>query len=248
MNRYEKEVIMYLSSVESANADTIYKNTCVPKGRVYSVLKSLIHEQIVNVIPTSPKNYTIDDVKERLYSYIERKRTLLEQTKQELTSLSLEEKNWSPPVGTPTVYTFSGRDEQLNALVTLRTRVKKSMIQIAPIFDGTYSSNLSLYKALERGVQFQVIVRKVTKGNQKNIAECVRLGAKVKTLDSDDLIYFLLCDKKECILGLEDFTKKEERLCVYLKQQSLLRVLEEYFAKVWKKAKTASLHEFPQSF
>ena len=77
-NRYEKEVIVFLVSVNNAGADVIYKNTRIPKGRIYSVLNSLIEKGIVKLIPTSPKKYLIENVKESLENYLKKKpRTFL---------------------------------------------------------------------------------------------------------------------------------------------------------------------------
>jgi len=235
LKRYEKEVILYLSSVQNADANKIYRNTKVPKGRIYSVLNSLSEKEFVKIIPTSPKKYSIEDIKESLSNYITRKKTEQDEKLKMIDEIETTPKAFSLDRNSPSVYTFSGREDHLNALLSLRNKTRKELIQVAPLFEGTFASNLSLYKALKRGVKVRLIVAKVTSKNRKNIQECLRLGAKVRKID-EHLVNFLISDSKEFIMGLDDFTNREERLNIYSRNKALLLVLKDYFEKLWKKS------------
>ena len=79
LNKYEKEIILFLSEVSSATANQVYKNTKVPQGRIYSVLNQLKEKQIIEVMPTSPKKYLIKDIKLVLKNYLKGKQEELEQ-------------------------------------------------------------------------------------------------------------------------------------------------------------------------
>jgi|SRR3989344_1532398 len=236
LNNYEKDIILFLSSMDNADANTIYKKTKVPKGRIYSVLNSLIEKGFVDIIPTSPKKYVVDDVKEAIKNYLERKQNLLEESIREIETIEIKPKLFHLDKNAPSVYTFTGREEHLNALISLRNRAKRSLIQVAPIFVGTFASNLSLYKALNKGIKVRIITTKITTENKKNIRECLRLGAEVHILNSPDLVYFLVKDNDEFILGLEDYRNREERLSLMSRNRGLLVVLEQYFENLWEKS------------
>ena len=70
LNCYEKEIILFLASIDNAEAKTIYKNTKVPQGRIYSVLNNLVQKNLIKIIPTSPKKYKIENVKDSLKMYL----------------------------------------------------------------------------------------------------------------------------------------------------------------------------------
>jgi len=239
LNRYEKEVVLYLASVPHADANRIYRKTKVPKGRIYSVMNSLAEKEFVKIIPTSPKSYTIEDIKESLSNYIARKKAEQDEKLKMIDEIETAPKGFSLDRNAPSVYTFTGREDHLNALLSLRNRTRKEHIQVAPLFEGTFASNLSLYKALKRGVKVRLITTKVTSKNRKNIQECIRLGAKVRKID-EHLVNFLISDSKEFIMGLDDFTNREERLNIYSRNKALLLVLKDYFEKLWKKSRSVN--------
>ncbi|MBU0471635.1 MAG: hypothetical protein KKF65_03355, partial [Nanoarchaeota archaeon] len=75
LTSYEKEIIIYLARIQTADAKLIYKNTHVPKGRIYQVLSELQHKGFVTTIPTNPKKYEIKDIKAILKLYFDTKKT-----------------------------------------------------------------------------------------------------------------------------------------------------------------------------
>ena len=236
LNSYEKEVFLYLTTIDNADAKKIYQNTKVPKGRIYSVLNSLIEKNFVNIIPTSPKKYKIENIKNTLKNYLKTKQQSINQQIKDINSIKLKPKTFPLEKNAPSVYSFAGREEHINALILLRNNAKKRIINIAPIFKGTFASNLSIYNAIKRGVDLRVITRKITKENKKNIKECLKLGAKVRYIDSPQIINFIINDKNELVLGLDDYRNKEESLNVYSKNKGLLLVLENYFENMWQTA------------
>jgi|SRR3989344_4065255 len=234
---YEKQVILFLASVDNADAHTIYKQTHIPKGRIYSVLNLLNEKKFVNIIPTNPKKYQLENIKDSLRYYLGEKISFLDKNIQDIQHVELQPKSFTLPSNAPSVYTFTGRDEHLNALISLRNRAKKRILQVAPIFTGTFASNLAIYKALQRGIKMKIITLGVTQQNKKHIHECLQLGAEVRQLNSPDLVYFLLRDHEEFVLGLENYHNQEERLNIISKNKGLLLVLEKYFEHLWAMAK-----------
>ena len=248
LNRYEKEIILFLASINNADAKTIYKKTKVPQGRVYSVLTTLVTKGLVKIIPTNPKKYKVEDVKEALRNYLGEKKNLILKNMETIKDIEVKPTLFLLEKNAPSVYTFTGREEHLNALISVRNQAREELLHVAPLFDGTFASNVSIYKALQRGVKLKVITRKITAGNKKNIKECLTLGAAVRYVDSPDLIYFLIKDSEEFILGLEDHKNKEERLSLYSRNKGLLQVLRRYFEELWKDAKVIEKSELNQFF
>src|SRR3989344_3526441 len=182
-NRYEKEVILFLAGVDHAEAQKIYKGTKIPKGRIYSILESLKEKNILQIIPTKPKQYKIEDIRRGIQEYLHQKRLALKEQSLKIPLLELKEKVFSE-TNAPSVSLFTGREDHLQYLISLRNRAKKRLLQVAPLFAGTFASNLSLHKAIQRGIKVNVITKKVTVENRKNILDCLHLGAEVKILDS----------------------------------------------------------------
>jgi sugar-specific transcriptional regulator TrmB len=236
-NSYEKEVILFLAGVEDADAKDIYKGTKVPKGRIYSVLNSLIGKGFVKKIPMNPRRYKIDNIKESLQNYLKAKKTMLKEQMNDIDKIELKPKSYKIEKNAPSVYTFTGREEHLSALIALRNGAKKTICHVAPWFQGTFASNNAKYRALKRGVKMRIIVREIAPRNRKNILECLRLGAEIRMLDSDDLVHLLIRDSEEFTLGVDDYKKKEERLVLLSTNISVLKIMEDYFEKLWKKAR-----------
>jgi sugar-specific transcriptional regulator TrmB len=236
-NKYEKEVILFLSGTNASTAAQVYKKTQIPKGRIYSVLNNLIDKGLVMVIPVSPKKYAIEDVRSVLKNYLKAEKNQLSKRIDQTEALELKPKEFDLENKAPSVYTFSGREAHLNALIELRNKAKKSLIQIAPIFTGTFSSNRALHKAVKRNVSVRIITRAITKANAKNIKECLRLGADVRVCNSPELVHFSIRDSQDFLLGLEDYRNKEERLVLISKNPGLRLSLEDFFEKMWIKSK-----------
>src|SRR3989338_6053874 len=107
LNGYEKEIVLFLSSIDNANANIIYKNTKVPKGRIYSVLNSLFEKGFVKIIPTNPKKYKIDSIQDSLRNYLENEKSLLTKKLEEVAHLHLRPKIFPVEKNAPSVYTFT---------------------------------------------------------------------------------------------------------------------------------------------
>ncbi|MGV8168726.1 MAG: TrmB family transcriptional regulator, partial [Candidatus Nanoarchaeia archaeon] len=225
LNRYEKDIILFLSGIDHAGAGEIYKNTKVPKGRIYSVLNDLVQKGFVNVIPTSPKKYRIEDTKASLKKYLEAQIANANKQIHEIDAIDSFSKKFNLDKHAPSVYYFTGREEHLNALLSLRNRAKNRMLQMAPLFIGTYSSNRALYSALERKVKVKIIIKEITKENRNNIRECLKLGAEIRIHKSEKLISCLIKDRDEFILGMDDYRNKEERLSILSRNEGLIDVL-----------------------
>lgn len=237
LNKYEKNVILYLSTVDSADAKTLCKNTKVPTGRIYSVLQQLKQQGFVDVIPTKPKKYVIKDIKISLTKFLNSKRTGLKERLNQVASLELKPKTLNLNKKDPSVHMLSGRQEHLDSITSFRHSAKKELLQIAPVFVGSFASKLSLKKALQRGVSVKIIIKSLTAANTKNVRDCIANGGHVSQLNSPDLLSLLIKDSSEFLLGVENHLNSEERLTLYSRNPSLLNNLEKTFYDMWKKAK-----------
>ena len=237
LNLYEKEVILYLSSVYSADARTVYKNTKVPIGRVYSVLEELREKGFVSVVPTSPKKYRIVNVKDSLRQYIIRKKTALDQKLDCIEDLEIQPKSISRDKRGPSVVVLNGREEHLSAIISLRESSGTELLQIAPFFKGSTASRISMRRALIRGVKIRIIVKKMTDENRKNIEYGMKYGADIRQLDSPDPLSVLIKDSSEFLLGVQDCRNQEERMTILSTNKALLLSIKDTFLDQWKLSK-----------
>lgn len=237
---YEKQAILYLSSVDSSNAIGICKKANIPQGRIYSVLNNLKTKGIVTVAPTKPKQYKIDDIKVSLQTYLQRRKLEINEKISQVDSIVLKTKSitFAAPVS---VTYFTGREEHLNALIAVRNSAKKEILQIAPLFIGTFASRLSLQKALQRGVKVKILIPKITADNKDKVKMGIKYGAEIRQLNSPELLSLTIKDGEEFLLGIEDYTKKEERIVIFSRSKSLLEAFKQTFFRLWKKAKKVEL-------
>jgi HTH-type transcriptional regulator, sugar sensing transcriptional regulator len=240
-NKYEKDIILFLSEVNSATANQIYKNTKVPQGRIYSVLNELKNNSILEIMPTSPKKYKIGNIQISLKEYLKRKQEQIEQQIKEVRDVEtkpqiiLNEKEISTRI-------LLGREEHLAFIVSMRESAKKELLQMAPTFGSTPKSDLSLERSLARGVKDKVIVKKITPENRHKIKICIKGGGEVRQLDSPDLLSLVIKDSSEFIVSVHR-RGEEERTVIYSRNQPLLTALIKTFYDLWKKAKPISLRE-----
>jgi len=234
---YEKEATLYLSTVEDADAKTIYKNAKIPQGRIYSVLQELMQKGFVDVIPTKPKRYCIKDIRKSFKEYLDKKQTELKEKYLQVDKLSLMPKNTLAQEKTPSVHFYTGRDEHLAANVAMRNNANKEMFQLAPSFKGNFASRLSVQKALARGVAIKIITVKITKENTASIQNCIKYGGEVRVLDTTDIIPLSIRDSQEMILGIQNADNSEQRMMMSTTSKSLIRLFQEYFNRLWRQAK-----------
>ncbi len=234
--RYEKEALVYLATVDAATAGEIYRNSSIPQGRIYGILQELRRKGLITVVPTSPQKYQIKDVKQALQNFLcQEEAKLIEKSKQ-IESMQVEPKLFTQ-MKSPSVAFLSGLDEHLHAVITMRGTAKKELLQIAPLFIGTFASNRSLHEALSRSIKIKIIIKDVNIKNKKRVNEATKAGAEIKILNSPNLLSLLIKDSQELLLGVQNYHQQEERINLYSQNKALISALEDTFWKLWKLAK-----------
>jgi len=241
-NSYEKKAILYLASVESSDAIDLGRKANIPQGRVYSVLNELKAKGIIEVVPSKPKKYKIENIKSSLNVYLQKYKADIAEKIGRITLLELKPKalDYSP---SSSVTYFSGREEHLNALINVRNTAKKELLQMAPIFKGTFASRLSLQHALERGVKVKILIAGITEENRGKIKICLDNGAEIRKTQSPELLSLTIKDNQELLLSVEDYTKEEERVVMLSRSKSLLEAMRQTFFKLWNKSKKVGLKD-----
>ncbi len=239
-NKYEKDIILFLSSVNSATANQIYKNTKVPQGRIYSVLNQLKNDQIIEIMPTSPKKYKISDIKIALKNYLHKKREEIDEKINKTKEIQTKPKEILDEKET-SVRIFLGRKEHIEVAAFLRESAKRELLQIAPAFGSTTISDLSHQRALHRGIKEKIIVKRITPANKKKIKLCLENGGEVRKINTD-ILALLIKDSSEFLVGVNE-RGEEERTMVLGKNKALLVALTKVFWDLWKKAKPITLKQ-----
>ena len=236
LNGYEREIVLQLALVESADAKVLYTKTSVPKGRIYQVLQELQHKGFIEVIPTSPKRYKINDIKESLKRYLDQRKNTLDEKINLITSIEMDTKKALLDEKAPSVTFLDGREEHLQAVVVLRDLAKKEIWQVAPIFIGTFQTNLSLKRALKRGIKIKILTSAITKENKKQVNDWLSNGGEIR-LNPKLGMHFMIRDSEEFLLGVHDRNNYEKRMTIKGQSTDLLKVLTKTFEEMWKEAK-----------
>ena len=176
--------------------------------------------------------YKIKDIKSSLREYVETQKNEFNQKQGMIDDISLDEKKVSLS-NVPSVNLYSGKDEHINAIVSLRNSAKKELLQIAPRFQGGYSSMNSVKKTLMRGVKMKLIVSSISDDNKKQILNCYENGGEVRLLNSTNLSFVVK----------DNFSNSEERMVLSSENVSLLEMLVHTFKRLWKKATPIGLKD-----
>lgn len=240
LTSYEKSAILYLAGVECADAQTVHAEANIPQGRIYSVLNELKEKGIVTLIPTSPKQYKIDSVKEALNCYLAQREAFLHEKTAQLNKLALSPRIQGKVKSVPSVSLYTGREEHLNAVLNLRNAARKELLQIAPLFVGSFATRKSLMEALRRKVAVKIIITNVTPKNKQQVRMAIRQGAQIRQLRDIKCFSLLIKDNSELLLGVHDDRKHEERMTLHTRNPALTATLRQAFLRLWKQADTLS--------
>ena len=233
---YEKEALAFLATVDQAYGRDVHEHTNIPQGRLYSVLNELTTKGLVRVIPSTPKQYTVDDIKQTLHRFLDQQHSAIKQKQTTLQSLDLIPKRYSLKNAPASIRILQGRTEHISALTSFIAAAKRQILNAAPLFGSSFSRNLAIKKSLERGVEMKILTLSVTKTNRKNIKLVLDNGGEVRLFNSADLPSMTLKDSEEFLLGVEDYRNNEERMNLLSRNHSVLVALEKTFWELWKQA------------
>ena len=238
LNTYEKRAIIELATIDKTTATQLIKKGGIPQGRIYTTLQELQRKGIVVIHPTKPKQYSIPDVKEALKQYHAQKKYALEEQEQHIKTITLTQKTILPPETTTSVTLYQGREERLNAITTLRKRARKEILQIAPLFTGTYATRRAFEETLRnKNITCKIIIPTITPQNKEQVRIVLKNGGEVRTYKTKHLLSTTISDRKEALLGVQDHTKNEERITLYTTNPEIIETLVHTFQQQWKKGK-----------
>lgn len=240
---YEKEVILYLSSVDFADAKTIYKEAKIPQGRIYSVLDELQKKGFVIAIPGKPKRYQIKAVKESLKFYLQKRKAELDEKIEKINSIELKPKSYHISENKPSINMYKGKDEHFNAIIKIRDSAKKEILQTASTFKGTFATNLSLKKALQKGVKIKIIILNITEKSKKNIRTCLEHGGEIRKNNTIKGLSIMIKDSIELLLGVAYYKKDPERIMISSQNPALINTLKQTFENLWKESTPITLKD-----
>jgi len=242
-NLYEKEIIVFLSSIDYADAKKICKHANIPQGRIYSVLEDLQKKGFVSLLPGSPKRYQLKDIKLSLKLYLENKKAELDQKIKEIEEIELKPKAFSLDEDKTSVNSFSGRDEHMNQVRRFRETAKKEIIQTASTFIGTFATRLSLRRTLERGVKVKIIILEANKKNKFNIETGLKYGAEIRENKHIKGFSMMMKDSDEAMFSAHSYENKEERTVICSRNEGLILALRKTFDEFWEKATPITLKD-----
>ncbi|WP_440954860.1 TrmB family transcriptional regulator [Methanosarcina sp. Mfa9] len=166
LNAYEAAAYLSLLKLGVSEASTVYRDSEVPYGKIYTVLESLAGKGFVEVQTSRPKKFRAVDPELALDAFFEKRKAEVER-EMALLKVSVEEakqalKAVSPQKRTNEVFwtTAITESEIMKFATSVYREVKKSICVIPPTLGMPIIASLlpEIIKALDRGVKIRLLI------------------------------------------------------------------------------------------
>jgi sugar-specific transcriptional regulator TrmB len=247
LNSCEARVYIAIASVGTCTAKSISKSAKVTKPDVYRSLKTLQERGLIEKIISSPTLFKALPVGESISLLLERKdkkyKLLREKSRQLKRSFRSGLVQLEPQEAEQQFILISGKEAELERRRKETKNAKKSidMINSWKRFPQTaffYAEDNKV--ALQRGVKIRVITEEAE--NNANIAkfyEDVKKAGfyRIRYVAFPLSAVVSIYDEKEVIITTSPTASFGEASILWSNNESIVRIMQEYFEMLWKKAK-----------
>lgn len=232
LTEYEAQISLTLLKIGKSKASEISKNCAVPKNKIYDSLETLSKKGIVQIVPSSPKKYFIQNI-QTLNILLQNKKEELENLKQDFEKLKkLEKQNNLSSTNEP-ISIINGKEALLSKLKQEASNLSKECLIVSK---GTQANptliRLTEY-AIKKGVKTRILFPKT---DTNKIAEWKTIGAKIKYLEKSPELSFSIFDNKICRLNI-NINNDSNDPTLWIENKNFLNLLKEKFEILWKQAK-----------
>ncbi len=246
LNSYEANVYMEIIKRGIIDANTLYKESGVPFGRIYEIINHLVAKGLVDVQDSRPKKYRAKPLKTAMKSLIEDKKkkmdeeyentlktaSILEDRFSKLTYIKPEEKSfWTVAVGEGQVVEMT------------KESIREAEKEFCQLLDSRYDLNKraeagdiirdEFVSAIKKGIKVYVIAPKSFKGLKRPEKFLAKLSTeekkklKIRILDVD-FQKFNIIDSKQVIFKIMDPADS-------MKDMISIKIFDEKVAKILRK-------------
>jgi sugar-specific transcriptional regulator TrmB len=263
LNKYEAGVYLTLLRIGSVEANVIATTSGVPIGRIYSILSSLQEKRIIHAQETRPRKFAAVEPSTALKHLLSSQSFRLQQASLRFGQIAAELESElieiKPSPQNKQFWTaVLGSEETLDIMIEQINRVNEEMcITVGyPDFSKYILTKKqeesdvrkALLRALERGVNFRILVDKNIDcpiGNQDKTVKSIfkyldkNLHCRVTTFTST---LFDIIDDDRVNLKISSPVNKEELFAiVHVRDKELAIGMKKHFDKMWGRAKRLKL-------
>lgn len=236
LNKYEKNAYLALYSLDEANSRQLCKESKVPYGRIYDIMKSLEDKGLVSVIDAEPKTFKIIDPKKAFDNYLERERDDLLGLKEQLNKMVLPKRVFAFKSKIEDVIIVKGKPKMRKIKdVMTETAKKELMVTHFSMNQMTTKELILKERMINRGVVDRIILSELIKQGRPKVKKAVLLGTKIKMFPIWGL-RFMIKDREEAMICIVD-NKTNDYISVYSKHKDFAESLGDFFDSIWEKGK-----------
>ncbi|MEM5843690.1 MAG: helix-turn-helix domain-containing protein [Candidatus Aenigmatarchaeota archaeon] len=241
LSEYETKVYSALLFLGPSKVGKISKVSKVPQSKIYGVLEELTQKELVEVFDGRPKEFKAIPIKIAFKNLLHKKEENLRILKSRinfLTKLFRPLKNDEEFCEGIWVQKNEKSWEALNRFSTMLENCKEYVFDITKDFSLTPSLRDSLRRCVKKGVELRVIsTTKITKENFCRAKWFYDNGFKIKVFEAGNHPRVLIVDGKEVGIKLESNSNKFYFQFLWSKNNSLVRIFDNYAKALWKIAK-----------
>ena len=259
LNAYEAAVYLSLLKMGVSEASTVYKDSKVPYGKIYSVLESLIGKGLVEVQASRPKKFravdpelSLDIVFERRKAEVEREMAVLkgsiEEAKQALKAVPAQKRKdeifWTTVITESEIQKFA---------VSIYGEVKKAVCIIPPFLGIPVVLHLlpEITKAIDRGVQirlmvsprFRALATLLAGHQQEEILRKLKKGFDIRLVQNFNSCFGIVDDSVVILFQPHPTDMDRVLSVVKIWDKGLAKNLKEEFELLWNTGERLDLQE-----
>jgi sugar-specific transcriptional regulator TrmB len=232
-NEYESKVLASFSELGEADVKKLSFNSGVPKNKIYSILKKLEKEDLLESFPN--KKYRIIDLKGFIDRKIKEKENKIKELKKfKFNKSFIEEK-----------FIFSlikGQRAIMNKLAEANSSVKREIFGVQRGWKYWGEGIREMQKAVNRKVDVRLI-GEVNDENKWRVHEWKKTGAKIRKYNKKFgkfPLRFGIFDNKyaRITIGKPEIQKPEDYITIWTDSKPLVFMLRKQFLEMWKKSES----------
>ena len=235
LNKYKKEIYLYLLKTDNSTAKEICDKTEVPYGKIYETLNEMEKKGLISIIPSEPKTYKVLDPQIAFKLFLEKQKEKIEEKLERISLLEKTEKIKKSEFKTE-LLVLKGREKYMQMLKEMIKRTYKEF----SLIPGTYTTpvmpvRLAFIHMLKKRKKLKMILREINKQNKEYVKERTELGAEIKfnTLKG---LRLAIKDNDEVLLSIVD-PETKDRISIYTTNKLFAESMKQLFESLWKNGK-----------
>lgn len=226
LTEYEVQVYLALLKYGSLKGGELSKLSSVPHGKTYQALESLQSKGFVSVLPVKPKVFSAVKPEIAIVTYSNIKINNLKNLEQDLIK---NLKKVPKPINKSKVadkFTIIHGFKNERQLSKHTYDIAKKYVKNMSTYETV--SSYARAEAQKRGVKIFQIATKSIKKKEK--------GVKLKHYPLEELRLKVI-DGNKSVMTIVNPDNTKDRVAVFIESKELSEAFEDYFDKIWKKAK-----------